>query len=310
MANELEPIRGELDLIVPADHEAFTEEQWRAYVGEATQNEFDVILEKGKRIREFHIVYWNNRDKWNRSWPDACEKVIGLSTRACYEYEIIHRIFDPDRLARVRHLLPSGVSTLALLAKAVEIDSMTVSEAAENGSLAPEMSQDTARKVLQTATIRAKSNVLQLVREGYTDEQIAERTALSMKQITEERGRVAEQATNLNPEVEGPDVAHEIPTPPPVIPAPPPAPVKKGAAAKTQEIIPPPLTVSPYNAISAEIEALGNVVGEEDLETILRSRMEYPEVFRAISYWDAKFGPLAVETSLKQIYSDFDESPK
>jgi hypothetical protein len=301
MATEVELIKSDTDLVLSKGVEDFTDTQWREYVGMASVLELDAILEKGKRIREFHIVYWNNRDKWNRDWSSACQDVLGLGPSTCTQYEIIHRIFDPDRLARVRHILPFEVGTLALLARAIEYDVQSVNEAAEKGIIIPAMGQETARKVLKTAQIIAQSNVAQLVRAGYTDDVIAERTQFSVKQITSLRKDIEETATNLNPEVEGPDVATEIPTPPPPIPVAP----SKRIAKSAQEVLPPAPTVSPVDAITAEIEALGNVIGEGDLQVILDARLEYPEIFRTIAFWDAKFGPLAVETALRQLNADF-----
>jgi hypothetical protein len=285
-------------------------EQWRAYVQEASFMELDAILEKGRRIREFHSAFFLDKEKWGGTWAVACKNVLFLSGASCSYYENVHRVFDPVLLERVRHLLPCDIVSLSYIARAVELNRGIVSQAASDSILAQDMNREAAQKLLRAAEAAAEEDVKALIREGKPDEEIFKSTALTYQKVTDLKKVVGDEATELNPEDVGPDVAHEIPTPPP--PAPPAVP-KKTIVTPPATVIPPPPAVSPFNAIRFEVENLTNVLSEDTLHVILEFRAEFPEVFATISQWDAKFGPLAVTTVLKQLQPDFSDgeaSPK
>jgi hypothetical protein len=287
-----------------------TAEQWRQYVQEASYMELDAILEKGRRIREFHSEFFRDKEKWGGTWTVACKNVLFLSQGSCSLYETINRVFDPLLLERVRHLLPCDIMSLSYIARAVELNRGIVSQAAAENILSPEMGREAATKLLRAAEAAEEAHVKDLIREGKSDDEIYKATALTFQKVTDLKKAVGDEATNVNPEDVGPDVAHEIPTPPPA--APPPIP-KKVTVTPPNVVIPPSPPVSPFNSIRFEIENLTNVIMEETLHVILEFRTEFPEVFATIAQWDAKFGPLAVTTALKQIQPDFvdgEASPK
>lgn len=293
--------------IVPAEETRITirtPEQWRQYVLEASYMELDAILEKGKRIREFHAEFFRDKEKWGGTWTVACKNVLFLSAASCSLYETIHRVFDPGLLERVRHLLPCDIMALTSIARAVELNRGVVSHAAAEKLISPEMGREAATKLLKSAEAAAESDVMDMIREGKSDDEIYKSTSLSYQKVSDLKRAVSEQATNLNPEDVGPDVAREIPTPPPAAPPAPPARRKEESA---QAIIPPPPPISPFNFIRFEISNLTNVIDEHTLGVILEFRSEYPEVFATIAQWDAKFGPLAVTTALKQLQPDFED---
>ena len=288
-----------------------TAEQWRQYVQEASFLELDAILEKGRRIREFHSEFFRDKEKWGGTWTVACKNILFLSQSSCSLYETINRVFDPLLLQRVRHLLPCDIMSLSLIARAVELDRGVVNEAAATNILSPEMNREAATKVLKAAEQVAEEHVISLIREGKTDEEIFKSTALTYQKVTDLKKQVGDRATELNPEDVGPDVAREIPTPPP--PAPAAVPKKVTVTAPQQQVVPPPPALSPFNAIRFEVQNLTNVIMEDTLNVILEFRSEFPEVFATIAQWDAKFGPLAVTTVLKQLQPDFNDgeaSPK
>jgi|SRR5580692_8062544 hypothetical protein len=288
-----------------------TAEQWRQYVQEASFMELEAILEKGRRIREFHSEFHRDKEKWGGTWTVACKNILFLSQGSCSLYETINRVFDPILLERVRHLLPCDIMSLSYLARAVELNRGIVNEAAASNILSPEMNREAAQKVLKAAEAAEEDKVKDLIREGKTDEEIYKSTALTYQKVTDLKKAVGDEATELNPEDVGPDVAREIPTPPP--PAPPAVLPKKTVVTPPQSIVPPPPALSPFNAIRFEIENLTNVIMEDSLHMILEFRADFPEVFATIAQWDAKFGPLAVTTALKQLQPDFndgEQSPK
>jgi hypothetical protein len=288
-----------------------TAEQWREYIQQASFMELDAILEKGRRIREFHSEFFRDKEKWGGTWTVACKNVLFLSQASCSYYETIHRVFDPLLLERVRHLLPCDIVSLSYIARAVELNRAIVSKAAADEILSSEMNRDAAQKLLRSAEAAAEAEVKDLIREGKTDEEIFKSTALSYQKVTDLKKAVGDEATELNPEDVGPDVAHEIPTPAP--PAPAAAPKKTVVTPPQAAVIPPSPALSPFNAIRFEVENLTNVVMEDTLHVILEFRSEFPEVFATIAQWDAKFGPLAVTTVLKQLQPDFNDgeaSPK
>jgi hypothetical protein len=281
-----------------------TAEEWRLYVQQASFMELDAILEKGRRIREFHSEFNLDKEKWGGTWGVACKNVLFLGQASCHYYETINRVFDPLLLERVRHLLPCDILSLSYIARAVELNRGVVSQAAADNFLAADMNREAAQKLLKSAETAAEEDVKALIREGKPDEEIYKATALTYQKVTDLKKEIGDQATELNPEDVGPDVAYEIPTPPP--PAPPKiTPPMKPAPQVT--VIPPPPPVSPFNAIRFEIENLTNAVMEDTLHVILEFRAEYPEVFASIAQWDAKFGPLAVTTALKQLQPDFND---
>lgn len=287
-----------------------TPEQWRQYVQEASFMELDAILEKGKRIREFHSEFFKDKEKWGGTWTVACKNVLFLSAASCSLYETIHRVFDPILLERVRHLLPCDIMSLSLIARSVQLNRGVVSQAAADKLLSPEMNREAATKLLKSAEAVAEDDVKDLIRDGKTDEEIFKSgTALSYQKVQDLRRVVSEQATNLNPDTVS-DAGVEAPEP---VITPPSPPARAKGSPTAQAIIPPPPAVSPFNSIRFEAQNLTNIIQEDTLNVILEFRAEYPEVFASIAQWDAKFGPLAVTTALKQLQPDFEDgeqSPK
>lgn len=287
-----------------------TPEQWRQYIQEASFMELDAILEKGRRIREFHAEFFKDKEKWGGTWAIACKNVLFLSHSTCSLYETINRVFDPTLLERVRHLLPCDIMSLSLIARSVQLNRGVVSQAAVDKLLSPEMNREAATKLLKSAEAVAEDDVKELIREGKTDEEIFKGgTALSYQKVQDLRRAVSEQATNLNPEGMGSDVMEEKSEP--IIT--PPSPPARAREVTPPQVIPPAPPVSPFNSIRFEVQNLTNVIQEDTLNVILEFRAEYPEIFASIAQWDAKFGPLAVTTALKQLQPDFEDgeqSPK
>ena len=86
-------------------------EDWKVYIAAASQVEkqigqslVDAIIEKGKRIAEFHAAYRAKGQKWGKTWNDVCEKTIGLSRRMAEKYMTIGK----NKGLIETHLLPSS----------------------------------------------------------------------------------------------------------------------------------------------------------------------------------------------------------
>lgn len=292
-----------------------TAEQWRQYVQEASFMELDAILEKGRRIREFHSEFFRDKEKWGGTWAVACKNILFLSQGSCSLYETIHRVFDAVLLERVRSLLPCDIMSLSYIARAVELNRGVVSQAAADKLLSPEMNREAATKLLKAAEAAAEDSVKDLIREGKTDDEIFKSTSLSYQKVTDLKKAVGDEATVVNPPAGGPESETETPsTPPPASVAMTGTVTSPQARTPATAVIPPSPPVSPFNTIRFEIENMTNMVMEDTLHVILEFRTEFPEVFSTIAQWDAKFGPLAVTTALKQLvlpdFSDGDTSPK
>ena len=80
-------------------------DDWKAYIAAASQIEkqagqslVDAIIEKGKRIAEFHAAYKAKGQKWGKRWDDVCQKTIGISEDMCRRYETVGKNMQRDSL--------------------------------------------------------------------------------------------------------------------------------------------------------------------------------------------------------------------
>lgn len=60
-----------------------TFDDWKAYIGEASALEVDAIIEKGRRILEFHD--WHRLEGWQtgKNWDQACKDVVLIGKDTC-----------------------------------------------------------------------------------------------------------------------------------------------------------------------------------------------------------------------------------
>ena len=116
-----------------------TNEQWREYIAEASVKELSAIVEKGKRIAEFHAFHFAESPSTRGNWDVRCPEVTGLSHMSCARYIAVYQMFvNPDYhqfIANTKGRLPLDVTSLYNIAQAIESDKDTVSEAFANNTL-------------------------------------------------------------------------------------------------------------------------------------------------------------------------------
>jgi hypothetical protein len=136
-------------------------DDWKAYIAAASQVEkqagqslVDAIVEKGKRIAEFHAAYKAKGQKWGTRWGDVCQKTIGISEDMCRRYEAVGKNMQRDSL----DILPSALESLYCLSRAIRIDQKVFDEAVVNGEINPKMTLPKARALVQRAERKSRSS--------------------------------------------------------------------------------------------------------------------------------------------------------
>jgi hypothetical protein len=137
------------DLVPVNPYVSWTDAQWKEFVHVASEMQMDAILEKGWRIREFHLEFNRNSSRWsNREWAVVCRAVIKIHKSTCSIYERIYQVFGGVTDEVVRRRLPVHMYSLYLVAQAYEIDPWHVRHCIETGRLSPETERDDAQKIL------------------------------------------------------------------------------------------------------------------------------------------------------------------
>lgn len=136
-----------------------TPDEWRSYISEATemeraadQSKVEAIIEKGRRIAEFHAFYNKHKNGLGKSWKEACKNIVGVDQPACSRYETI-----ADTLMSNGHnsVLPPDYHSLYDLARAVSSNRKTFDDAIAGGEINPTMSRDEAKAVARRAAAAA-----------------------------------------------------------------------------------------------------------------------------------------------------------
>ena len=47
------------------------------------------IIEKGKRIAEFHNAFKAQGQRWGRRWEDLCQEITGVNASKCNKYVMV-----------------------------------------------------------------------------------------------------------------------------------------------------------------------------------------------------------------------------
>jgi hypothetical protein len=122
-----------------------TEEDWVAYFEEIHGTEIRIYIEKGRRIREFHDAYHQERWKFGNRWEDACKRVVRLSKSICSYYETVYRVLgrmDEEQLAKIITQLPADVYSLNFICRSLEINEEFVLAMIEQKTITPEIGRD------------------------------------------------------------------------------------------------------------------------------------------------------------------------
>jgi hypothetical protein len=154
-----------MDEEMPADHSIDnvvrmfpspeTLDDWKAYIAEATemeqradQSKVEAIVEKGRRIAEFHAAYKANGQKWGTRWSDVCQEIIGINDSGCAKYELIAKNIRPDR---TDICFPSARNQLYDLARAISANVETFNKAASAGEITSKTTPQKAEAIRREA---------------------------------------------------------------------------------------------------------------------------------------------------------------
>ena len=117
------------------------------------QSLVDAIIEKGKRIAEFHAAYKANGQKWGTRWEDVCEKTISLSDDMCRKYTFVWKNIPTDG----RDIYPSSIHALYDLFRTMKANRKVYDEAVASGEVNPKMTKPEARALAQRAERKSRS---------------------------------------------------------------------------------------------------------------------------------------------------------
>jgi len=152
-----------------------TDEQWRTYIHEASIMELDAIIEKGRRISEFHDNYRRRKAKYGgqgKTWDDECNRVIGINEKMCGQYENIYQGFHSKLPSELRDQLPINIYSLNFIARTHELNPDFLLKAPVKNFISPDMKEETAKELYQQAKVFVVENVTEMVKEEWTNEQI------------------------------------------------------------------------------------------------------------------------------------------
>jgi hypothetical protein len=117
-------------------------DDWKAYIAEATKAErqagervIDAIIERGRRIAEFHAAYKAEGQRWGQHWEEVCQKTIGISRDMCYRYMVIGK----NNLYAPHNILPVSVEALFHLSRIAAADQKVFDDAVATGEIHPKM---------------------------------------------------------------------------------------------------------------------------------------------------------------------------
>ena len=151
-------------------------DDWKAYIGEASAVEIDAIIEKGRRITEFHDWFKPNGWELNKTWGQACKEVVLVGAATCSQYESVFsasKVFEPLKL-----FLPPNIELLYYIARAALANEKTFDEAISTGEIHPDITRDEAKAVASRAEAGAReegedARIVKLTQQGHDTAAIA-----------------------------------------------------------------------------------------------------------------------------------------
>ena len=147
-----------MDNVVKMFQSPETLDDWKAYIAEANAAEkranrtkFEAIIEKGKRIAEFHDAFRANGQSWGRRWDELCQEIIGLDERTCGKYEIVAKNIP---LNEGDISFPGDVQSLCYLVRARKANEKIFQEAIAAGEITPKTNRDKAEAIMRRAVAK------------------------------------------------------------------------------------------------------------------------------------------------------------
>lgn len=165
----------------------WSNDQWRKYINDASKMEIDAILEKAKRINEFHEEFINNKPKFGTIWRNSCEEVLGISQITCDRYIKIYQNLSLQKLIEIKQYLPTSISSLVAIANASEIHPDIISEAIKNKIISPNMTSEIANSLIIQAKDNVRHDAIQMIEGGYNDEYIINKLNINQSDIPQLR---------------------------------------------------------------------------------------------------------------------------
>ena len=139
-----------------------TLDDWKSYIAEATaleqradQTKLDAILEKGKRIFEFHAAFKAKGQRWGRRWTDLCVEIVGLNQTMCGRYETV---FENMSNEVTRISFPNDIQALYYLVRTKLANPESFNEAVAAGEITPKTNRDKAEIIMRRAEAKVPSS--------------------------------------------------------------------------------------------------------------------------------------------------------
>ena len=142
-------------------------EDWKTYIAAASSIEkraghalVDAIIEKGRRIAEFHAAYKAKGQHWGKRWEDVCVDTIGISCGMATKYISVGK----DIVRNANDILPTSVETLYCLSSIARKDAPAFDAAVVAGEINPKMTLPKARALAER--IQNKSATAKTVKKN------------------------------------------------------------------------------------------------------------------------------------------------
>jgi hypothetical protein len=133
-------------------------DDWKTYIAEASaaekradQTKFQAILEKGKRIAEFHEAFKAKGQRWGRRWGELCVEIVGLNDSMCARYIMVAkniRINDTDIS------FPNDLQALYYLVRTKNTAPEVFKAAAAAGEITPKTNRHQAEEIMRRAEVK------------------------------------------------------------------------------------------------------------------------------------------------------------
>jgi len=144
-----------MDNVVKMFQSPETLDEWKLYIAEATMAEkkadrtrLDAIVEKGKRIAEFHAAFDLQGLRWGRRWDDLCVEIVGLEKRTATRYEMVAKNVG---LIEAHVSLPADLMSLEYLIRTKLADPKAFNAAVVAGEITPKTNRIKAEAILRRA---------------------------------------------------------------------------------------------------------------------------------------------------------------
>jgi hypothetical protein len=121
--------------------------EWASYVREAQGKAVASIIETGKRLREAHVAYKGEPQRWGTLRWNKWAMELGYSQSTVSHYEIIAQNFS-NTVTKILERLPAAWGTLYMLAQMRRDAPKVFNAALASGRISPEMTRAQAEELV------------------------------------------------------------------------------------------------------------------------------------------------------------------